>query len=309
MSIYKKVCDTLGINRKELADKLGISKATIDSWSDSSRISNTAQVALELMIENHSLSNVVGKIQEARKAVDEYYTGNILQNVSEDHENLIRRMEHILNEFKLTTITAAKKMNELGFERLDKIMTFKTYPDFEFLEKFILTFGILDIWLLEGKFSPFDIKFIQSYSLNQLSEELKNLTTTYIVHSSDNKKHTRVIVENRKGQYDFYGRSFCIGDDFIMEGTEQNDLYQLYKFYKTNQYRIKLIQLTSKEYEKLISKEYYAKNILERGEISYLLEDLFDLNMDNVDKYNDFYKKDIDIIKYQLKIKNDQTIS
>ena len=67
MSIYKKVCDALGISRKELADKLGISKATIDSWSDSSRISNTAQVALELMIENHSLSNIVGKIKRRKR--------------------------------------------------------------------------------------------------------------------------------------------------------------------------------------------------------------------------------------------------
>ncbi|EAH8795963.1 helix-turn-helix domain-containing protein, partial [Campylobacter coli] len=53
--MFKKVCNTLGMSRAELAEKLGLSKTTIDSWSDSSRISKTAKVALELMLENHNL--------------------------------------------------------------------------------------------------------------------------------------------------------------------------------------------------------------------------------------------------------------
>jgi bacteriophage CI repressor helix-turn-helix domain len=303
MSIYKKVCDALGISRKELADKLGISKATIDSWSDSSRISNTAQVALELMIENHSLSNIVGKIQEAQKAFNEYNTGNILQSASDDHKKLVERMKHILSEFKLTTITAAKKMNELGFERLDKIMTFKKYPDFEFLEKFISTFQILDVWLLEGKFAPFDIKFIQSHSLKQLTDEINEFLKIYIVHSSDNETYTKIVAMNKKGQYDYYDNDFCIGKNFIMSGIECGDLLSLYDFYKANKYRIELVQLEREEYDKLFSRDYYAANILKYHKHSYMLDDLFDLNTDNSSKYEDFYQECIDIIKYQLEIR------
>ena len=34
-----------------------------------------------------------------------------------------------------------------------------------------------------------------------------------------------------------------------------------------------------------------------------MLDDLFDLNIDNSSKYEDFYQECIDIIKYQLEIR------
>ena len=68
--IHIKTCEILGISRQELADKLGISVVTINSWtSDPARISQTTKVALELMIENYELKQIIKKSKEAQDAI------------------------------------------------------------------------------------------------------------------------------------------------------------------------------------------------------------------------------------------------
>lgn len=71
--IHIKTCEILGISRQELADKLGISVVTINSWtSDPARISQTTRVALELMIENHELKMIITKAKEAQEAIKNF---------------------------------------------------------------------------------------------------------------------------------------------------------------------------------------------------------------------------------------------
>jgi DNA-binding helix-turn-helix protein len=71
--IHIKTCEILGISRQELADKLGISVATINSWtSDPARISKTTKVALELMIENYELKQIIKKAKEAQEAITNF---------------------------------------------------------------------------------------------------------------------------------------------------------------------------------------------------------------------------------------------
>ena len=71
--IHIKTCEILGISTQELADKLGISVATINSWtSDPARISQTTRVALELMIENHELKMIIIKAKEAQEAIKNF---------------------------------------------------------------------------------------------------------------------------------------------------------------------------------------------------------------------------------------------
>lgn len=73
MDLHTRVCEILGISRQELADKLGISVATINSWtSDPARISQTTKVALELMIENHELKMIIIKAKEAQEAITNF---------------------------------------------------------------------------------------------------------------------------------------------------------------------------------------------------------------------------------------------
>ena len=71
--LHIRACEILGISRQELADKLGISVATINSWtSDPARISQTTKLALELMIENHKLKMIVKKAKEAQEAITNF---------------------------------------------------------------------------------------------------------------------------------------------------------------------------------------------------------------------------------------------
>ena len=73
MDLHIKVCEKLGISRQELADKLGISVATINGWtSDPARVSQTTKVALELMIENHELKMIIIKAKEAQEAIKNF---------------------------------------------------------------------------------------------------------------------------------------------------------------------------------------------------------------------------------------------
>lgn len=73
MDLHIKVCEKLGISRQELADKLGISVATISGWtSDPARTSQTTKLALELMIENHELKQIIKKAKEVQEAINKF---------------------------------------------------------------------------------------------------------------------------------------------------------------------------------------------------------------------------------------------
>lgn len=179
--MFKKVCNTLGMSRTELAEKLGLSKTTIDSWSDSSRISKTAKVALELMLENHNLRSIIKNFQEGFASLNLHNLGdNTMNNVfSKDHNDLINRINHIFNELKLSEITCSRAMGESNYAKINQILNFKMYPDFDFLEKFALTFKINHNWLLTGEDSPFANDLIKSNFNSQFIKEAEEFDRIY----------------------------------------------------------------------------------------------------------------------------------
>lgn len=67
--LHNIVCEKLGITRQELADKLGLSIATINSWSDEKRISKSAKLVMELMLENKELDDTIGKVRDVGHAL------------------------------------------------------------------------------------------------------------------------------------------------------------------------------------------------------------------------------------------------
>lgn len=73
--LHNRVCKELGITKQELADMLGLSIKTIFSWSDPSRISQSARVAMELMLKNKKLDDTFYKIREV---------GQILVNITKE---------------------------------------------------------------------------------------------------------------------------------------------------------------------------------------------------------------------------------
>lgn len=301
--MFKEVCNALGISRSELAEKLGLSKTTIDSWSDNSRISKTAQVALGLMLENHKLRSIIKNLQDGFTLLNSYnLEGNIMNNTSsKDHNDLINRINHIFNELKLSEITCARAMGENNFAKINQILNFKTYPDFDFLDKFASTFKIDYHWLLTGEGSPFTNNFIKSNFNSQLVNEAEEFDKIYIITCENNLQHTRIMAVNRDNEFDLYQTHFCVGSNFIMEPRECSDLCDLHEFYQKFKYKISCLEFNEDDYRKLLSRDYYPKNILSHGKTSYVLFDLLDLREDNKEKYGEFFGECIKIIKSTLK--------
>lgn len=299
MLLHQKVCETLSITRVELAEKLGISKSTIDSWSDPSRMSQTTKLALELMLENYFKSVLISKFNDVLSELKDFDKSNYgaVGEEQDDWQDLIFRMKYILQEYGLNVIEASKRLGEASFDYLDRVLKLKNVPSFDFLDKFSNSFQISNNWLANGKDRPFSLKFIKSNTLKSLDEEFYDFNKIYIVHCSDDKVHTKIIVEDKTGKFDFFRTDFCIGEDFFMENTECRDLFELYEFYMKRKNYIALVSLKRDEYDKLISKNFYAKNILEKGRYSYMLHDLFDLDYSNKEIYGDFFVRCTDIIK------------
>ena len=67
--LHNIVCKKLGITRQELADKLGLSITTINSWSDEKRISKSAKLVMELMLENKKLDDTIDKVRDVGHAL------------------------------------------------------------------------------------------------------------------------------------------------------------------------------------------------------------------------------------------------
>ena len=307
--MFKEVCNTLGMSRTELAEKLGLSKTTVDSWSDNSRISKTAKVALGLMLENYKLKNVIKNFQEGFTLLNSYHLGdNVMNNISsKEHNDLIKRINHIFNELKLSEITCARAMGENNFAKINQILNFKTYPDFDFLDKFALTFKINHHWLLTGESSPFANEFIKSNFNSQFINEAEEFDKIYIITCENNLRHTKIVVK-QNNEFDLYQTDFCIGSNFIMEAMECSDLCDLYEFYQKFKYKISCLEFNEDDYRKLLSRDYYPKNILNYGKISYMLLDLLDLREDNKEQYGGFFGECINIIKSTLKDRENRRI-
>lgn len=75
LSIVKATCNELGISQKELADKFGISTSAISQWG--ADIPKTAQVALELMLENNQLKRDLKTLGEAHKILSRLAVQNL----------------------------------------------------------------------------------------------------------------------------------------------------------------------------------------------------------------------------------------
>lgn len=302
--MFKKVCTTLGISRTELAEKLGLSKTTVDSWSDNSRISKTAQVALELMLENYRLKNVIKNFQESFTLLNSYNLGdNVVNNIfSKEHNDLVNRINYIFNELKLSEITCARAMGENNFAKINQILNFKIYPNFDFLDKFASIFKINYHWLLTGEGSPFANDLIKSNFNSQFINEAEEFDKIYIIIcNDDNDQYTRIMVVNQDNKFDLYQTCFCVGSKFIMEAIERSDLCDLYEFYQKFKYKISCLEFDEDDYKKLLSRDYYPKNILNHGKISYKLLDLLGLREDSEKEYGDFFGECIKIIKSTLK--------
>lgn len=302
MPLHQDVCDAYNINRYELAEKLGVSKSTLDSWSDESRMSKVTRFALELMLENHYKTKLLSDLSDALSKIV-IYDSRKKNDIGADDEQkeLVARMKRILKEFNLNVIEASKKLNEHSFEQLDQILRLNAYPSFDFLDKFSDTFSISNEWLTTGDGYPFEKNFIKSNTLQEAIKTLANIKHIYIVHSNDNKMPSKVVFRCFNDIFYISETDFHTEEDFALYSTEYDKLFDLYNFYIKNQKNTSLISLDREEYDKLMSKEYYIGNILINNKNSDMLKDLFDLKDDTQTKYGNHYKDCLCIIQYMIK--------
>ena len=310
MPLLQDVCNIYGITKCELANMLGISKATLDGWANENKMPKKTRLALELILDDHYKSSLLSDISELISKISTFNTQNthIISKWEDDQMMLVERIKYILDEFNLNTISASEKLNETSFEKLYKILKLQIIPDFDFLNKFSNTFTINNEWLKTGKRSPFEVKFIKSNNLDELGEEVEDFKKIYIIHSSDNKTYTEIVVEYQTGKFDIFKNVYCIGEDFIMSGPEYYDLYELYKFYIKHEHKIALRVLERKDYDKLNSSNYYIGNIMKNSKPSYMLDDLFDLKYLNKNTYGNFFIECTDIIKERVEYEKNKRI-
>ncbi len=71
-NIVKKVCAELGITQKELAEKLGTSKPTIERWSQTGEVPEPSKKHIAVLLENENLKKENEEIKQALSILKKY---------------------------------------------------------------------------------------------------------------------------------------------------------------------------------------------------------------------------------------------
>ncbi len=72
LNIVKKVCAELGITQKELAEKLGTSKPTIERWSQTGEVPEPSKKHIAVLLENENLKKENEEIKQALSILKKY---------------------------------------------------------------------------------------------------------------------------------------------------------------------------------------------------------------------------------------------
>lgn len=220
--------------------------------------------------------------------------------MSKTRKEVANKIQNILDALDLNVMKASRELELNGFDELESYLEGSSAPDFKFLEKFAKKFNVCLEYFFDDNVAPFKMDTINC-SIKQLIENSEQYEAFFIIESNDEQRHTKIIAKERGDTYKKFAVDFCIGEDYIMEYREQEDLFGLYKFYSSNKWRIKLLSLSAKDYDALLSGEIPAKKILSDAKISFKLFDLLELNEELVKKYEPYLKDVLSIIKYKKK--------
>lgn len=67
-NIIKQTCQELGITQKELADRLGVSKPSVERWAQG-EVPEQAQKQIELLLENDNMRKELDELKSAIKTI------------------------------------------------------------------------------------------------------------------------------------------------------------------------------------------------------------------------------------------------
>ena len=306
MLLHKKVCELYGINRNELAEMLGVAKTTLDSWSDQSRMTKASKFTLELMIDNFektallkslrdnfSKLNAFDSIKTETMAVSESGSS---KEVSDVHKELIDRINFILLETNTNIIEASRKMRSESFEELDKILKMQIYPSNSFLRSFSISFSISYDWLISGNGHPFEFPMTSVQGRKNIS---LNTEKIYLFYNEDEKdgNYLKGMLQERDGNFFSLAIGLSLNFDTPLNSADCLHLADLYEIFDKCVGIISFLSLTQDEYDKICSKDFYPKEILDKAKTSNLLQDLFLLKYSNKDQYGKYFAERLDFLK------------
>ena len=306
MLLHKKVCELYGINRNELAEMLGVAKTTLDSWSDQSRMTKASKFTLELMIDNFEKTALLKSLRDnfnKLNAFDSIKTETMAvsesgssKEVSDVHKELIDRINFILLETNTNIIEASRKMRSESFEELDKILKMQIYPSNSFLRSFSISFSISYDWLISGNGHPFEFPMTSVQGRKNIS---LNTEKIYLFYNEDEKdgNYLKGMLQERDGNFFSLAIGLSLNFDTPLNSADCLHLADLYEIFDKCKGIISFLSLTQDEYDKICSKDFYPKEILDKAKTSNLLQDLFLLKYSDKDQCGKYFAERLDFLK------------
>ncbi len=71
-NLVKRTASELGITQKELAERIGVSKPTIERWSSSGELPENAIKHLELLLEYEKIRSELNELKSSLKTLSKY---------------------------------------------------------------------------------------------------------------------------------------------------------------------------------------------------------------------------------------------
>lgn len=71
-NIVKRTCKELGLTQKELAERLDVSKPSVDRWASTGEIPDSSKKLIEFLVENEKLKNELLELKQALKVLHKH---------------------------------------------------------------------------------------------------------------------------------------------------------------------------------------------------------------------------------------------
>jgi len=71
-NIVKKTCKELGITQKELAERLEVSKPSVDRWASTGEIPDSSKKLINFLLENEYLKQELKELKQALKVLHKH---------------------------------------------------------------------------------------------------------------------------------------------------------------------------------------------------------------------------------------------
>jgi len=71
-NIVKRTCKELGITQKELAERLEVSKPSVDRWASTGEIPDSSKKLINFLLENEYLKQELKELKQALKVLHKH---------------------------------------------------------------------------------------------------------------------------------------------------------------------------------------------------------------------------------------------